>query len=130
MTRRKSVLIVEDDLPLRQLYRIALTLAGFSVREVGDGYDALHAIDVEPPDLVVLDLALPRLNGHAVRQELAGQAHTRQIPVVIVTGTSGPEIQQLHADRVMTKPIAADTLVDVVKRCLARPPVKESTPPT
>jgi DNA-binding response OmpR family regulator len=116
---KKSILIVEDDVPLRHMYRMALTLAGFDVREVGDGFDALHAIDAEPPDLVILDLALPRLNGYAVREELAGRAHTRQIPVMIVTGMTGPEVYQLNADCVMTKPVPPEKLVEAVHKCLA-----------
>lgn len=98
-------LIVEDDLTLRQLYRVTLTTAGFSVREVGDGYDALHVIDVERPDLVVLGLALPRLDDRSVREELAAKAQTRDIPVVVVTGSTGPEIYQLDADCALTKPV-------------------------
>ena len=119
MTRKKSVLIVEDDIPLRQMYRLALSLAGFEVREAGDGFDALNAIDDHPPDLVILDLALPRVNGHEVRAELAARAHTRQIQVLIVTGATGPEIYQLDADCVLTKPVPPDKVVEAAQRCLA-----------
>lgn len=111
---------MEDDVPLRQLYRVSLSLAGFDVREAGDGYDALQVIDRECPDLVILDLALPRLNGQAVREELAAQAHTRDIPVVVVTGTAaGSETLPFREDCVMRKPVHPDNIVDTVRKCLA-----------
>jgi DNA-binding response OmpR family regulator len=119
MPARQTILIVEDDVALRRLYRTALSFAGFDVQEAGDGFDALKSLDSKPPDLVVLDLALPALSGHVVCEELAAQAHTRDIPVVIVTGSTGMEIYQLEADRVLTKPISPDRLVEVVRRCLA-----------
>jgi DNA-binding response OmpR family regulator len=114
----QTILIVEDDIPLRDLYRTALVTAGFDVRVVGNGYDALQSLDDRRPHLVVLDLGLPVVSGHVVRQELAAQAHTRHIPVVIVTGeTSG--IDPRHGDCVLTKPVTPDALVTVVRRCLA-----------
>jgi two-component system, OmpR family, phosphate regulon response regulator PhoB len=115
---RRSILIVEDDADLRRLYRMTLTFAGFNVREAGDGVEALRAIESERPDLVVLDLMLPALSGRAVRDELTAQAHTRDIPVVVVTGASGVEVEQVNADCVLAKPISSDQLVETVRRCL------------
>lgn len=94
-------------------------MAGFDVREVGDGFDALHAIDIKRPDLVVLDLALPRLSGHSVLEELTAQAYTRHIRVLVVTGSTASEVEQLQADCVMRKPVSPDKLVEAVRNCLA-----------
>jgi DNA-binding response OmpR family regulator len=113
-----TILIVEDDIPLRDLYRTALVTAGFDVRVVGNGYDALQSLDDRRPHLVILDLGLPVVSGYVVRQELAAQAHTRDIPVVIVTGETGAG-DHLDADCVLTKPVTPDKLVEVVRRCLA-----------
>jgi CheY-like chemotaxis protein len=122
VTRTRSarvVLIVEDDAPLRQYYRQALSSAGFDVREVSDGYDALQYIDTnDPPDVIVLDLMLPRINGRLVREDLAAHPQTRNIPVVIVTGTSGIELLQVEAEAVLRKPVSAERLIEVVQRCL------------
>ena len=71
------------------MYRTALRVAGYLVQEAADGFEALRSLDADPPDLVVLDLPLPRLDGYAVRQELKSQAHTRHIPIVVVTGAFG-----------------------------------------
>ena len=114
----RTVLIVEDDFDLRRMFRTALALAGFDILEAGDGLDALRVLDAHRPDVVVLDLGLPIMSGEAVRQEIAAHAHTRQIPVVVVTGQPGTH-EALDAACVLRKPISPDRLVHVVKSCVA-----------
>ena len=117
----KTILVVEDDRSLRRMYASALRLAGFDVRESGDGLNALHEIDHRPmPDCVVLDLGLPLLSGQAVKQELAASAELRQIPVVIVTG-SDADLSQLGANCVLRKPVSPESLIATVQRCIASP---------
>lgn len=111
------ILVVEDDTDLRTFWRTALRLAGFDVREAQDGMEALAMIDGQPPDLVVLDLGLPKLSGASVRQEMAAQVITRHIPVVIVTG-SFEDLSYLDVPCVLRKPVSADQLVEAVRRCL------------
>jgi DNA-binding response OmpR family regulator len=115
---RHSVLIVEDDADLRRLYRHALAFDGFMVREVGDGLDALRQIDANPPDLVLLDLGLPLISGITVKQEITAHAHTRHIPVLVVTGTAAP-FPESDVACLLRKPVRPDELVIAVRRCLA-----------
>lgn len=115
---QQKVLVVEDDDDLRFILRSALSLAGFAVQEAGDGLDALRRLDSNPPDLVVLDLTLPLLSGHAVRQEIAAHADTRRIPIVIVTG-SAEDLSHLDVACVLRKPVESHQLVRTVRRCLA-----------
>ena len=82
---KRTVLLVEDDHALREMYRATLASAGFSVVAVEDGIDALRYMDGHTPNLVVLDLGLPRLGGEDVRRELASRPDTRDIPIVVVT---------------------------------------------
>jgi CheY-like chemotaxis protein len=117
MTSR-SLLVVEDDPDLRRMYRRALAFAGFDVAEAGNGLEALRRIDAALPDLIVLDLMLPVLGGHAVAQEVAAQAHLRHIPIVIVTGSS-EQLTYLNSACVLRKPITPEALTDAVRRCLA-----------
>ena len=115
--KRPAVLIVEDDPELRTLYRTALALAGFSVVAVSDGVEALRYIDADPPDIVVLDLGLPRLGGRDVRVEIGSHAETANIPIVVVTGDArGLNTSDFAC--VLQKPIDLDTLVRTVERCL------------
>ena len=117
MARKQTVLVVEDDEDLRRLFRTALTLAGYDVEEAGDGLEALKKIDIAPPSLVVLDLMLPQISGFVVHQEIAAHVLTRQIPVVIITGSSAA-LDQTGAACVLRKPISPEQLVSTVESCL------------
>src|SRR2546426_12738305 len=91
--KRHRILIVEDDAAVRQLFRTELALAGFDVDTSADGLSALRSIDQGRPDLIVLDLSLPRFDGGAVMRELRASRHTWSIPVVIVTGTEDAHVE-------------------------------------
>jgi CheY-like chemotaxis protein len=117
MLPRQTVLIVEDDTALRRLYRDALSIAGFDVREARSGFEALRTLDSHPPDIVVLDLMLPGVDGFMVRDELAAHAHTRSIPLVVVTG-SAQNLDDLEVTCLLRKPVSPEELVNVVRKCL------------
>ena len=80
-------MVVEDDPYLRGFYRQALMISGYTVVAVEDGIDALRHVETDAPDLVILDIELPRLSGRDVQQKLAAHAATRNIPIVVVTGS-------------------------------------------
>jgi DNA-binding response OmpR family regulator len=115
--RRQTILIAEDDEDLRHLFRTALVLAGYDVVEARDGLEALRWIDQSPPDLVILDLLLPRISGLVVQQEIAAQAVTRQIPIVVVTGST-MSAEDLDVACFLRKPISPDQLIATVRSCL------------
>jgi CheY-like chemotaxis protein len=112
------VLVVDDDPQQRQLFREIISSAGFVVREAADGVEALHAIENSPPDVVVLDLLLPTLDGLSVQQEIAGNSATKHIPVVIVTGSSRqvPWVPGV----VLLKPVSPERLVSAIREALQR----------
>jgi len=114
---RQMILIVEDDRDLRRMYRHALVLANFDVREAGDGLDALRQIEAAVPDLIVLDLLLPVLGGVSVLQDVVANAHTKDIPIVIVTG-SAIEVSDADVACLLRKPVSPDALVTAVSRCI------------
>lgn len=111
------ILVVEDEDDLRRMYAASLSLAGFDVATAGDGFDALRHIEIDPPDLVLLDLGLPGVAGESVINELAAHAHTRDIPVVIVSGRSTITVAA-QAACVLRKPVAPEELVRTVRACL------------
>ena len=116
--QQKRILIVDDDRDLRRMFRTALTMAGYTVEEAGDGVEALQLVENRLPDLIVLDLVLRALDGLSVQQELASRAITRQIPVVIVTGST-IDTASLDVACVLRKPVQPDDLVNTVRQCLA-----------
>jgi CheY-like chemotaxis protein len=114
---RRTILVVEDDADLRRMYRIALGLSGYDVVEAGDALDALSRLERITPDLVILDIGLPGFSGLVVQQEIASQAATRHIPIVIVTGST-MALDDLAVPCILRKPISADRLIDTVQQCL------------
>ena len=115
MIKRQTILVVDDDAEVRRLFKSALALAGYDVREASDGTHALRSIDEERPDLIVLDLLLPILGGLAVQQEIA--AHAYNIPIVIVTGSS-MNLESVNVPCILRKPVNPDDLVRSVRECL------------
>lgn len=113
---RQTVLVVEDDVFLRRLYRQALGFADFDVFEAGDGYTALQCLDSQRIDLLILDLGLPILSGQVVLAEIA--ARPTPIPVVVVTGTNGDGVDRLRLAGLIKKPAAPEHVVQVVRNCL------------
>jgi signal transduction histidine kinase/CheY-like chemotaxis protein len=80
-----SVLVVDDEESVRALVLETLAGTGYELREAADGEEALDRIAARPPDAIVLDLMMPKLDGFAVLERLQGDPATRQIPVVILT---------------------------------------------
>jgi CheY-like chemotaxis protein len=91
--------------------------AGFDVREAGDGVEALRQIEADVPDLIVLDLLLPVLGGVSVLQDVVANAHTKDISIVIVTG-SAIEVSDADVACLLRKPVSPDALVNAVYRCI------------
>jgi twitching motility two-component system response regulator PilH len=116
--RRMKVLVVEDNDDLRGLFRTALAIDGFEVQEARNGLDALHRIDQDPPDIVVLDINLPLVSGVAVREQIAAHSATRHMPVVVVTG-SAENFDALNVPCIIRKPVSPTELVKAVRKCLA-----------
>jgi DNA-binding response OmpR family regulator len=118
MKQHRVILLVEDHADLRDMFRIALTVAGFYVREAADGYDALVLLEEDgDTDLIVLDLRLPRVDGLDVLAEM--RSRQINVPVVIVTGNPS-DLSHLPVECVLKKPVSPDELIETVNRCLAK----------
>lgn len=79
----KKILIVEDELPFRQIYRDAMHMYGYNAIEAEDGEEALRFVKVYKPDLVLLDLILPKKSGFDVLRELRSDNDTKDLPVIV-----------------------------------------------
>jgi two-component system phosphate regulon response regulator PhoB len=110
--------VVEDDPALRALYRSSLLAAGYAVVAVDDGVDALRQIDLKAPSAVLLDLGLPRLTGGDVQREMRARESTRDIPIVVVTGSEVIDVDGSHVDCVLRKPVDIDDVMKAIESCL------------
>jgi len=79
----KTILIIEDELPFRQIYRDAMHMYGYNVIEAEDGEEGLTMIKVYKPDLVLLDLILPKLSGFDVLRQLKSTDESKDVPVIV-----------------------------------------------
>jgi CheY-like chemotaxis protein len=116
------ILIVDDDPDGREMYAATLTDAGFRVEEASDGFEASDKGFKLRPDLILMDLLMPRLDGWEVVEWLKKNSATREIPVVGVTG-AGPDQVALARDAgcasVLRKPCPPDELLAEIRRVLA-----------
>jgi DNA-binding response OmpR family regulator len=115
------VLVVEDDDALRRLFSEVLVDAGFVVRTASDGADALHQLNDVAPDAVVLDLALPWVNGLEVLSKMRERPALRGVPVIVVTGTAtrAYELRSFGRVALLRKPFNIDGLPATVRELLA-----------
>jgi CheY-like chemotaxis protein len=84
----KRVLLVEDDRFLRRACEKSLRQQGFTVSTAPDGEEALRAIHADPPDIILLDLLMPKVSGFEVLKDVRSDEKTRSIPVIILTNSS------------------------------------------
>lgn len=109
------VLLIEDDAGVSQLFRRALSRHGYSVDTATDFDAARDVIEHQPPDVILLDVVLPGLDGFAICERLKSDASTRLIPVIIVTayGDRDRRIQgrRAGADDFLVKPVDLDELI-------------------
>jgi len=114
--RPRPILVVDDDTAIRDSTSQILTDSGFRVVEARDGAEALRAIDVEQPALIVLDVQMPGIDGPAFAREL--RTRLRRVPLVILTGVPDPkrEADRCNAEAFLRKPFDADELVRLVRK--------------
>lgn len=121
---KKRVLIVDDEVGLRDLLKFRLSAFGFDVIVAEDGYKGLEMAKDESPDLIILDIMLPYLNGYELCKKLKSDARTRHIPVVILTVLAQKEDiamgKTVGAEFFLTKPYDPEKLNAIVKMALQK----------
>ena len=118
-TTAPRVLVVDDSEVIRELISVNLELEGFEVCTAEDGLDALDRIEQIQPDLVTLDVVMPRLDGFETAARLRSNHATRHIPVVMVSAAAQEgDLQrgrEIGVNAYITKPFQPEELVQVVR---------------
>ena len=122
---RKKILVVEDDTDLLEMLRLSLKGAGYSIATATNGLEALRKARTLRPELIVLDLVLPELDGFAVCETLRKDRATASVPIIVVTGLSS-EFTRLAgfesgATDYVTKPFTPTELVSKIDSMLRAP---------
>ena len=118
----RTVLVVDDHAPLRTLCRVSLENAGFRVVEAADGDEALATIALDRPDLILLDIMMPRVSGWDVASMLLADRSTDEIPIVFMTALGGYPDRirafELGARDYLVKPFDPGTLPETITHVL------------
>jgi CheY-like chemotaxis protein len=121
---RPLVLVVDDYQDAREMYAEYLAYSGFRVAEASNGIEALEKAFELLPDVILMDLSLPGMDGWAATRRLKTDERTRRIPVVALTGHAlagaSESARQAGCDAFVTKPCLPDELVVQVRRMLDR----------
>jgi two-component system, cell cycle response regulator DivK len=124
-SRSPLVLIVEDYQDAREMYAAYLQFSGYRVAEATNGLEALEQARTLRPDIILMDLALPKMDGWEATKRLKADEQTRSIPVVALTGHAlaghAEGAREAGCDAFVTKPCLPDDLIAEIKRILGSP---------
>ena len=117
-----SVLVVEDDSELRDMVCLMLTYNGFEVKAAEDGIDGLDVLSSWHPDLIVLDVMMPRMDGLAMCRQVRQVPETADLPIIMISGrTQGQVVKEglaAGANKYMLKPMSLDALMQNIQELL------------
>ncbi len=120
------VLVVDDDTVIRQLITVNLELEGFEVDTAVDGQDCLDKVKQVRPDVITLDIMMPRLDGWEAAERLRADPETADIRVVLLSARAQEADlergSRIGVDAYLTKPFDPDDLIEVVRRLAGLPP--------
>lgn len=119
-----QILVVDDEVDIRAVLALALRRSGYQVRTAGDGLEALEEIRRQPPDLVILDVTMPRLDGFETLRRIRQSGATARLPVIMLTARAQPADRAQGvdggADDYLAKPCPPSEVLARVRSVLGR----------
>jgi CheY-like chemotaxis protein len=120
----KSILVADDDLISQNMLRTALTSAGYSVLAASDGLEAVRLAKEGRPDIIVLDIMMPGMDGGEVAEVLKNDAKTRRIPIIflssLITESEEKTVEEKEAATFLSKPYSRERLLNEVKKLILK----------
>ena len=118
--KSKKILVVDDEVDILELLKYNLKKEGYNVKTVTNGVDAVETAKDFFPDLVLLDIMMPHLDGYSILKRMKDQKSLAKVPVIIYTGKSFPidekKARDLGADSYLVKPVKGSVIVEEVKK--------------
>lgn len=115
---RPVILVVDDEEEIRRVMRLTLTIAGYEVREAEDGLAALDSMQHHLPDLILLDLLMPGMDGFEVCESVRADSTMAKIPILILSARTDSRSKEkalsVGATKYLTKPISPPQLLDQI----------------
>lgn len=127
MAEKKKILLVDDDPDFVEAVRVIVESGGYDVRVAYDGQEGLDAVAEEKPDLIVLDVMMPVMNGHAACARLKADKATASIPIILLTAVADRvttstythrDMLESEAEDYMPKPVEPTELLSLIKSWL------------
>jgi DNA-binding response OmpR family regulator len=123
---KKTVLVVDDEADVRNFLKVALVAAGFNVVTANDGFEALEEVKKQVPDLISLDLVMPKKSGAKFHRELTKNKEWAKIPIIIVTGHARDDLGKADLKELtmsgpgiyLEKPVKPDNYIAAIKKVL------------
>lgn len=116
---QKRILIVEDEVNLAKVIQFNLERKGYRTEEASDGAEAMEKIGLSPPDLVLLDLLIPSINGWEVARRIRENPATKDIKILMLSIVSdGKKAGEVSADGYIMKPFSMEKLLDTIESLL------------
>ena len=128
MTDKKQILLVDDDPDFVEAVRVIVENGGYDVRVAYDGQEGLEAVAEQKPDLIVLDVMMPVMNGHEACAKLKGDPVTKEIPIILLTAVADRvttstythrDMLESEAEDYMPKPVEPQELLERIKSWLS-----------
>ena len=125
MADKKLILLVDDDPDFVEAVRVIVENGGYEVEVAYDGQEGLEAVAERKPDLIVLDVMMPVMNGHEACAKLKGNEETAEIPIILLTSVADRvttstythrDMLESEAEDYMPKPVEPAELLDRIKR--------------
>jgi two-component system alkaline phosphatase synthesis response regulator PhoP len=127
---RKRILVVDDEIYIVHILEFSLTMEGYSILTASDGEEALRVIDSEHPDLVVLDIMMPKLDGYEVCRRLRQDEQFCDLPVILLSAKGRPIDREAGleagADDYITKPFSPRKLLEKIRELLERKEMRKA----
>jgi two-component system, OmpR family, alkaline phosphatase synthesis response regulator PhoP len=120
---RRRVLVADDEVAITDLVAFTLEDAGYEVLTAYDGPQALELARREHPDLVMLDIMMPGIDGREVSRRLKSDPITASTPILLFSAAANLDLREARADRFLGKPFDLDNLVRLVEDLIRRHPV-------
>ena len=123
MDRKLKILLIEDNSDARELFALVLKRGGFDVIEAANGFEAIELAHTDLPDLILMDLMMPKISGDEATVQLKADPATKHIPIIVCTAAvRGEPLQRAMAAgaaKILLKPINLKGLVEEVREFLA-----------
>lgn len=127
MSEKRDILLVDDDPDFVEAVKVIVEKAGYNVRVAYDGQEGIEAVEEKTPDLIVLDVMMPVMNGHEACAKLKGNKDTAEIPIILLTAVADRvttstythrDMLESEADDYIPKPVEPNDLLELIKNWL------------